>query len=155
VAENDKPKKKAATKKKAPAKMGRPTNYTPEIADKICEGIAKGNSLVRVCAPQKMPQPRTVYYWIRKFPDFARNYENAKEDQADFMVEEMMEIGNSADSDNVQVARLQIDTRKWVASKFKQKRYGDKLQTDNTNHNLDYADLSDDELDAAIARLES
>ena len=100
-----------------------------------------------------MPNPRSVYRWIREFPEFSLNYAYAKEDQADYMAEDILNIADSADSDNVQVARLQIDTRKWTASKFKQKRYGDKLQTDNVNHNLDYNDLSDDELDAQLARL--
>ena len=61
--------------------------------------------------------------------------------------------GLSADPENVQVARLQIDVMKWTASKFKQKRYGDKLQTDNTNRNLDIDSLTDEELDAKLRQL--
>ncbi len=148
------PKKKAAPKKPK-AKMGRPTDYTVEIADAVCDGIAIGKSLKTVCSPSSMPNPRSIYRWIREYPDFSRNYEFAKEDQADAMVEEMRDTSLSADSDNVQVARLQIDVMKWTASKFKQKRYGDKLQTDNVNVNIEYAELSDDELDRKLSRLES
>jgi len=149
-----KPKKKAAAKKTVKKKMGRPTKYTLELGDLICEQIASGKSLMRICENPDMPKPRTVYRWLREMDDFRHNYENAKEDQADAMVEEMLEIGNSADSENVQVARLQIDTRKWVASKFKSKRYGDKLQTENKS-TVTLEGMSDEELDAKLNALKN
>jgi DNA-binding transcriptional regulator YdaS (Cro superfamily) len=34
---------------------------------------------------------------------------------------------------DVQIARLEIDTRKWLASKLLPKRYGDKSQVDHTS----------------------
>jgi hypothetical protein len=147
--EKAKPKNKVAAKKK----MGRPTLYSDELSDLICEGIAEGKSLKRICEGPNMPQPRAVYRWIRENPEFKHNYENAKEDQADAFVEEMRDTSLSADPENVQVARLQIDVMKWTASKFKQKRYGDKLQTDNTNRNLDVDSLTDEELDAKLRQL--
>tara|TARA_R110002051_G_scaffold323069_1_gene415556 strand:+ start:22 stop:468 length:447 start_codon:yes stop_codon:yes gene_type:complete len=134
------------------SKGGRPSIYTDDIADLICECIAEGKSMVSIGKKPGMPKPRTVYRWIRENPEFRHNYENAKEDQADMFVEEMRDISLSADSDSVQVARLQIDVMKWTASKFKNKRYGDKLTTDNTNTtNLD--NLSEEELDKKVKAL--
>tara|TARA_Y100000361_G_scaffold140337_1_gene144338 strand:+ start:326 stop:769 length:444 start_codon:yes stop_codon:yes gene_type:complete len=139
-------------KDKVKSKGGRPTIFTDDVADLICEGIAEGKSMVSITKKNGMPKPRTVYRWIRENPVFRQNYENAKEDQADAFVEEMRDISLKADSDSVQVARLQIDVMKWTASKFKNKRYGDKLTTDNTNTtNLD--NLSEEELDKKVKAL--
>lgn len=106
---------------------GRPSTYSEEIADIICEQIAKGLSLARICQADGMPQPRTVYGWLRTNEEFAQNYTRAKEDQADYMAEETLEISDDSDIDP-QHKRIMVDTRKWLASKFKPKKYGDRIQ---------------------------
>ena len=145
---------KKVTKKKVVKKKGKPTTYSDAICDVICEGIAEGRSLARICQDDNMPRPRTVYDWLRRHPEFLKNYEYAKEDQADFLVEEILDIVDNQASqpvvvdgiplmvddkpvmvaDNVSVAhaRLRHDARKWAASKFKPKKYGDKLNVENT-----------------------
>jgi hypothetical protein len=129
---------------------GRPTKYTPELGDKICEGIAKGISLAKQCAVKGMPAPSSIYKWRREFIEFSENYERAREDQADFMVEEILDIADNQveqpliiegepytidgklvmvkDAVGVSHAKLRVDTRKWAASKFKPNRYADKIQ---------------------------
>ena len=104
--------------------MARPTDYTPEVADEICDKIVKGKSLVRICEEDHMPSPSTVYLWLRKHEEFSENYTRAKEDQADGFADEIIKIADH--HEDTQKAKLQIDTRKWVASKFKPKKYGDK-----------------------------
>lgn len=124
---------------------GRPTLYTDEIADKLCESIAMGSSMVKACSAEGMPAPRTVYKWLREKEGFLQNYEHAKEDQADLFAEEVVEISDNAQGDyievegcpqlvseNIQRSRLRVDARKWTASKFKSKRYGDKIQQEIT-----------------------
>lgn len=124
---------------------GRPTLYTDDIADKLCESIAMGASMVKACEVEGMPAPRTVYKWLREKPEFLQNYEHAKEDQADLFAEEVVEISDNKDGDyveidgemrvvpeNIQRSRLRVDARKWTASKFKTKRYGDKIQQEIT-----------------------
>lgn len=105
---------------------GRPTKYTPELGDEICEAIANKTPLARLCNERDhLPAARTVYRWLREHDEFCQNYARAKEEQADLMVEEMLEIADETDREDVQVARLRVDTRKWAASKFKPKKYGD------------------------------
>lgn len=136
-----KPKKKAApkkaVKKSAPKKNGRPELYTPELADKICQLISTTTkSLKTICAMEGMPSVETVLRWLREDKDgFCGQYAKAKEEQSDFLIEEMLEISDHSDEDHtpftggnvVQRDRLRIDTRKWIASKLKPKKYGDKL----------------------------
>jgi len=86
-----------------------------------------GMPLVRICAADDMPEPATVYRWFRTHKEFCDNYARAKEDQADYFVEDILQIADMSTPDDIQVARLRVDTRKWAASKYKPKKYGDKL----------------------------
>jgi hypothetical protein len=105
--------------------MGRPSSYTPELGSKICEGIAQGTSLVRVCYALDIDYG-TVYDWIKKNPDFADNYTHAREAQADYLADGVLDI---ADDSTLQAddRRVKIDARKWYAGKLKPKKYGDKI----------------------------
>ncbi|MDE2103075.1 MAG: hypothetical protein KGL39_37870 [Patescibacteria group bacterium] len=126
--------KKSAEKKP----MGRPTKYTQELADRICSELAQGKSLRTVCKGKDMPSTVTVFSWFRTHPDFLSQYARAKEESADAMAEEILDISDdgvatvkgSAEKKSgavAQMVRLQVDTRKWIMSKMKPKKYGDKV----------------------------
>lgn len=130
--------------------MGRPTDYTEELADLICEGIAEKIPLARLCEENdKLPKPRTIYNWLRTHAEFLQNYTRAKEDQADYLAEECLDIADDAGIEPAD-KRIRVDTRKWLASKFKPKKYGDKQQ-------IDIADKTDkpdeEELNSRIEEL--
>jgi hypothetical protein len=108
---------------------GRPSLYTDELGDKVCEGIAQGNSLTKLCKADDMPAERTVYKWRREIDVFMQNYTRAREDAADFFVEEIMEIADAAEAEDVQVAKLRVDTRKWTAARFN-RAYQDRQTTE-------------------------
>ena len=38
-----------------PAPVGRPTDYSPEVAARICERVAKGESVVDICRDAATP----------------------------------------------------------------------------------------------------
>lgn len=127
--------------------IGRPSDYTQELADRICEQLANGYSLRTVCAPNDMPSKATVFSWMRKYPGFLDQYTRAKQESADAIADEMQDIADDATNDwmekhneegekigwqvngeHIQRSRLRIETRKWIASKLKPKKYGDKLE---------------------------
>lgn len=162
-------KKKAATRKlkekaiakgqaiappsEQPKPTGRPEIYTPDIADKLCEEISTSSkSLKTICAMDGMPSVRTVLRWLRedkggeedKSKGFCVQYARAKEEQADFLTEEMIDIADDGSNDFMTItkgdisyevenkewtsrSKLRVETRKWAASKLKPKKYGDKL----------------------------
>lgn len=115
--------------------VGRPSIYTNELADEICERIASGESLRRICSDEHMPVERTVYLWLNESSEFFHKYTRARERQADCYLDEMIEIAdNTQDAGSnvrVQVARLRIDTRKIVIEKLAPKKYGTQ-RTENT-----------------------
>jgi len=136
--------------------MGRPTDYTEDLGDLICEGVAQKTPLARLCEENKyLPNPRTVYRWLRTHESFCQNYTRAKEDQADYLAEECLDI---ADDSAIEPAdkRIRVDTRKWLASKFQPKKYGDKIQQDIKHSGIlgvkDVSKMSDEELEAELNR---
>lgn len=112
--------------------MTRPTLFTQELADAICVRLAGGESLRKICAPAAMPAPSTVCLWAIKLPPFAEQYAHARDIQSDIHVDESIDIADKAarkpTAEKVQAARLQIDARKWQASKQKPKKYGDSMR---------------------------
>lgn len=105
--------------------MGRPSTYNEEIADTICEAIANGGALYLMCQERPdFPGEKTIYQWLERHPAFAQKYARARERQADRRVEEMIVIADTCEDANK--ARLQIDARKWHASKLYPKRYSEK-----------------------------
>lgn len=120
--------------------MGRPSDFTPEIANEICERLAKGESLRSICSGERddfIPGQTTVYRWLEENEEFRKQYAHARERQADHFVEEIIDIADqpnvrtSADGEVVasdpQRDRLRVDARKWVAAKLAPKKYGDKV----------------------------
>lgn len=116
--------------------MGRPNIYSEELFDRICGLLAKGWSLAKICRQEEMPNPDTVYTWLRTTPGLSDRYARAKEDSADVLAEQINDIADTdperddagkIDPGDVNNRRLRIDARKWVAAKLKPKKYGDRI----------------------------
>lgn len=120
------------------AKQGRPSIYTQELADKICDLLSDGISLRKVCFREDMPDKSTVFSWLRTHKEFADQYARAKQEGTDAWAEELHDISDDVESDKdaINKARLQIDTRKWLMAKMKPKKYGDKLDLTSDGEKL-------------------
>jgi hypothetical protein len=57
-----------------------------------------------------------------------RCYARARDAQADKLFKECLEIADKATPENVSVARLQVDTRKWAAARLAPRKYGDRVE---------------------------
>lgn len=127
-------------------KMGRPTDYSQELAEEICEAIASDSKgLRRLCKENEhWPHRNNIYKWLRKYPDFRCLYAQSKESQIEALVDEILEIADDTSHDSIiktddqgkekivcnnewiNRSRLRIDTRKWLAAKLCPRVYGDK-----------------------------
>lgn len=130
--------------------MGQHPSYTLEMGIRVCEAISESQmGIKKLCLENDwMPSATTIKKWVRedareKETDkegFATLYARAKDEQADSLVEEMLNIADDKTKDTVATefgesgnavavarARLQIDTRKFIAAKLKPKKYGEKL----------------------------
>lgn len=113
--------------------MGRPSEFSPETADLICERLVNGDSLRGICLEENMPDRSTVFRWLEAHEDFATKYARARTLQAHFGFEEVQEIADTGNADDVQRARLRVDTLKWRLSKLEPKKYGDAVQMKHTD----------------------
>lgn len=122
--------------------MGRPSSFTQELADSICEHIAGGRSLVSWCKEdESRPAYTTVMRWLDSNEAFQNNYARARQDQADYLAEEIIQIADDGENDSyrdeegrvrvdqdvIARSRLRVDARKWYAAKMAPKKYSDKL----------------------------
>jgi hypothetical protein len=112
-------------------KLGRPSSYTPEMGARICGWIADGNSLRSFCRQQGIGSD-TVYRWLRENKDFHALYARAHDDRADALADEIQDIADeqqgAASKVEVEAARLRIEARKWIASKLKPSKWGEKVE---------------------------
>lgn len=124
--------------------MARPSEYTEEIALKICEEIGLGKSLRTVCNGDDMPSFQTVFAWIKKYPEFLEQYARACQERSEAMAEDILDIADDGTNDWMTIKRggeevevpnnevlqrskLRVDTRKWIMSKMVPKKYGDRI----------------------------
>ena len=64
------------------------------------------------------------YEWLKETTERWSKWQAGQERRANQWAEEALEIVDSADEDNVQVARLRADMRKWLAEKFNRNQFG-------------------------------
>ena len=116
--------------------VGRPTDYTDELADEICLRVANGRSVNSIINDKDMPSKTSIYEWLNIHSQFTDKYELALKQRADFHFDEMLGIVDDvmAESAEVAKARLQIDTRKWILSRMNPRKYGDNIQEDDGNN---------------------
>lgn len=127
--------------------MGRPTDYNPEIAAKICEIISTnpyGLKKITRLFPE-LPTESTINLWRLKHEEFSVDYNKAKLNQADLLAEECLDIADESENDYIETedgnvkcnneyvnrSRLRIDTRKWLAGKLLPRQYGDAKQLED------------------------
>ena len=140
---------------------GRPTDYNEDIAARICAELADGRSLRSVCRQDDMPDKATVFRWLAAHESFRDQYARAKEESADALVDDMIDIADDArndwmeragddagagwmlNGDHVQRTKVRIDTRKWIASKLKPKKYSEKLDLTSAGDKLPAAQAID------------
>jgi hypothetical protein len=130
--------------------------FTIELFDEICEQIAYSDKgLVSICKSFDI-NAKSFYDWLSKDEDLRNKYARAREIQADYLADQIIEISDETHSDKsfnedgyevtnhevIARSRLRVDARKWKASKLYPKKYADRVDTDLTSGGQKIADLS-------------
>ena len=107
-------------------------NNREAIEERICELLAQGHSLAAICRRKNLPAPSTIYKWLAESPEFSERYAHAREQQADFYADEIIEIADNCPPETGEVAKakLKIDARKWKAARLAPKKYSEKTELD-------------------------
>lgn len=111
-----------------------------------------GFSLRKALREESMPGKDLFYKWIDEDESKKEQYARATISRADNIFEDILDISDDQEGDvyidnngfeqtnhNV-IARskLRIDSRKWMLGKMQPKKYGDKIEVDQTNTNINY-----------------
>lgn len=107
--------------------MSRQTDYTEELAEQICDQLASGMSMVKICEAEGMPNRSTVLRWMAANDTFATRCAHARELQADLMDDMILDTANACTAETAAADRVKISAYQWRASKLLPKKYGDKL----------------------------
>ena len=103
-----------------------------ELEERICEILARGHSMSEICRRKDIPAESTVYKWLAEGGAFSERYAHAREQQADFYADEIIEIADNCPPETGEVAKakLKIDARKWKATRLAPKKYSEKTELD-------------------------
>lgn len=126
---------------------GRPTKYSKEIEDEICDKISRGVTLSDICRQEHIPDRTVVYDWLKVNETFSQRFAHAREVGFDAIAEDTLDIADNASNDwmtryvnenpelvlnseHVQRSKLRIETRLKLLAKWNPKKYGDKIEVD-------------------------
>lgn len=113
------------------------------IINRVCERIASGESLRKICeTTDDIPPVSTVQKWIRDSDVFHSQYARATEERANVYFDQCQEIADNSTPETVAVARLQIDTRKWMAGKLRPKKYGNHIDVTTDGEKINSIDIT-------------
>lgn len=177
-------KKKQVARKAVPKKPIHPLKINlqswnkDKVFDYLCEKISTtsfGLRRISEFASQELgefPTVKTIMEWMNDSKELCERYARAKELQADYMVDESIDIADDATNDwmdkigkdgevvgyqingeHVQRSRLRIETRKWHAAKLNPKKYGDKVEIGGNKENPIHIEVTAPEIANAMAMI--
>lgn len=107
---------------------GRPSKYTEQLAEAICDYIATGMTLIDICEMTGFPSRITVNSWMRSNAEFLSRITRAREDQQDYFADRIHQLNMGMNAENWQFTNAQIRNIQWLMGKLKPKVYGEKAQ---------------------------
>ena len=129
----------------------RPSKRTPEVEQRIIDGLCDGIPLRELCRQEGMPNWRTVYHWLDADAELAARVARARELGFDAIAEDILDIADDGtndwvkrkrqdgsvdvvmDSEHVQRSKLRIETRLKLLAKWSPGKYGEKQTVDVGN----------------------
>lgn len=116
---------------------GRPTIYSQDLAEKICEIIAShANGLHELHdLYNDFPTPRTIQIWNYRHPEFFRMFQKAKSCQSHILMDKCLTIANRDEKPDEQDSltkisrdRVKIAAYSQQAGRLNNSHYGDKKE---------------------------
>lgn len=100
--------------------------YSDELFREILRRISSGETLTDICDDEDMPHESTFYQWVQD--DMTKNelYARAQYERTFVHAEQLIAIADNCSIEEVNKARLRIDTRKWSMAKANPKRFAEK-----------------------------
>lgn len=110
--------------------VGRPTIFSEDIANEICERMIEGEEIVKICRDEHMPCRSTVYKWMAEDAHFRTRIACAREGLADHVANKIAELSDNCTAETANADRVKLAALQWRASKLAPKKYSDKHITE-------------------------
>jgi hypothetical protein len=128
----------------------RPTKFSEELFENICNQISTTSiGLHKICKEVGISAV-TFFEWLKEDTELSNRYARAREAQAELLADQIIEIADDSTHDTKTIvgkagdlieventewtnrSKLRVEARKWIAAKLKPKKYGDKVEVDQT-----------------------
>ena len=131
--------------------MGRPSLYTEQLADEICELMYDGLSLIKACDALELKRS-TVWHWLEQHPEFAAKCARARDALIEVRLDKIADKIEKGKADPAHL-RIEVSHEQWVAERMRPRvtrteisgPNGGAIQTE-VKH-VDLSHLSDEELE--------
>lgn len=141
-----------------------PIDYADTLeAQMIVDYVASGMTVTRACKILGINRRQDIYRHMERSERFRDAMEKARLDGYDAIAEQTVEIADDDSQDIVETrfgpkfnkefaarSKLRVETRLKLLAKWHPKKYGEKLQVDTTNKNVQIP-ISDDPIEAQKA----
>lgn len=128
-------------------KTGRPTKRTPEVIQRVIDGLSAGTPLTIICKPDEMPCDNTIRAWMKEDSQLSEAIAHAREAGFDQIALDALDIADDNTRDTITVKRggmemevadtewimrskLRVETRLKLLAKWDPKRYGERMATE-------------------------
>ena len=113
-------------------------HYSEELGDRICSAVACSTFPLHelVAINPDFPIAATIYLWRRVHPDFDAKFIEAKRNQTQLLIDQIIEISDdpaNCEPAVLQWAKLRCDNRKWLAIRLLGRIYGNQKDEDISN----------------------
>ena len=125
----------------AAKKRGRPSKWTQEIEDEICERLSRGEPLRAICRTEGFPEWNTVYGWMERSESFSERVARAREHGVEAIAQDTLAMIDAPPQlvvDNNGVSRIDPAYVQWTKLRTEQRmkllacwspnRYGNRVQ---------------------------
>jgi hypothetical protein len=96
-----------------PARLGRPSAYSQELAERIFDEIECGLSIEKIATLPDMPSKRTIYHWRKTIPEFRRGYFRAMAFRRFDHIDEILDVARNGSND-LKFAKQRIAVLQWL-----------------------------------------
>jgi hypothetical protein len=138
----------AFSKAETAKKRGRPSKWTQEIEDEICERLSRGEPLRAICRLEGFPEWTTVYNWMESRDGFSLRVARARENGVEAIAQDtlaMIDAPPQVVVDNNGVSRIDPAYVQWTKLRTEQRmkllacwspnRYGNRVQVAGDKEN--------------------
>lgn len=99
-------------------------SYGEDVRDAVLDAVRNGETIHAICSREGMPSVKTVYEWAGD-PAWGAEFARAREAGVDALVSDTLRIADDESADP-QSRRVRTEVRRWLASKLRPDKYGDR-----------------------------